>query len=209
MVTNDDLRELLCLPAVADHRSQRSTEELLRHPWQIAVPAVAGVGPRRTSGADHSACSALGDSDLVFAGGSFQVDEGGVVAGDQVLGGQRFAACQAGVDAGQGPAVVRGGRGGGRAMGCGTHRGFRSCQRPEAAPPVGPGPAVRGGERGTEALDAVAQENAERRRTKTAPAHGFRQSGHRPRTNARALADRRDRTANRHRLRSRIHRILP
>ncbi|MGW4735405.1 hypothetical protein ACWEQC_40735 [Streptomyces shenzhenensis] len=53
------------------------------------------------------------DGDLVFAGGSFQVDQRGVAAVDQVLGGQQSATRQPGVDAGQGLAVVRGGRGGG------------------------------------------------------------------------------------------------
>ncbi|MFF2820449.1 hypothetical protein ACFVT9_33595 [Kitasatospora cineracea] len=53
------------------------------------------------------------DGDLVFAGGSFEVDEEGVAAVDQVLVGQQSAACQVGVDAGQGLGVVGGGRGGG------------------------------------------------------------------------------------------------
>ncbi|GAA4003270.1 hypothetical protein GCM10022232_47910 [Streptomyces plumbiresistens] len=53
------------------------------------------------------------DGDLMFAGGSFEVDQGGVAAVDQVLGGQQSATRQAGVDAGQGLAVVGGGRRGG------------------------------------------------------------------------------------------------
>lgn len=54
-----------------------------------------------------------GDGDLVFAGGLFQVGQGGVAGVDQVLGGQQSAAGEAGVDAGQDLAVVGGGRGGG------------------------------------------------------------------------------------------------
>ena len=46
------------------------------------------------------------DGDLVFAGGSFEVDQGGVAAVDQVLGGEQPATRQAAVDAGQGLAVV-------------------------------------------------------------------------------------------------------
>ncbi|MGW3174484.1 hypothetical protein [Streptomyces sp. NPDC001153] len=53
------------------------------------------------------------EGDLLFALGSFQVDQGGVAAVDQVLGRQQPPARQAGVDTGQGLAVVRGGRGGG------------------------------------------------------------------------------------------------
>ncbi|GAA4980391.1 hypothetical protein GCM10025734_00070 [Kitasatospora paranensis] len=48
VVTDEDLRELLNLPAVADLRSQRSNEELLRLALQIAVlRAVADLGLRR------------------------------------------------------------------------------------------------------------------------------------------------------------------
>ncbi|MFD9123579.1 Helicase associated domain protein [Kitasatospora sp. NPDC059571] len=48
VVTDEDLRELLRLPAVADLRSQRSNEELLRLALQIAVlRAVADLGLRR------------------------------------------------------------------------------------------------------------------------------------------------------------------
>ncbi|MBP0454046.1 Helicase associated domain protein [Kitasatospora sp. RG8] len=48
VVTDEDLRELLNLPAIADLRSQRSNEELLRLALQIAVlRAVADLGLRR------------------------------------------------------------------------------------------------------------------------------------------------------------------
>ncbi|WP_051817705.1 DEAD/DEAH box helicase [Kitasatospora sp. NRRL B-11411] len=48
VVTDEDLRELLNLPAVADLRSQRSNEELLRLALQVAVlRAVADLGLRR------------------------------------------------------------------------------------------------------------------------------------------------------------------
>ncbi|MCC9311110.1 Helicase associated domain protein [Kitasatospora sp. RB6PN24] len=48
VVTDEDLRELLNLPAVADLRSQRSNEDLLRLALQIAVlRAVADLGLRR------------------------------------------------------------------------------------------------------------------------------------------------------------------
>ncbi|MFJ5927556.1 Helicase associated domain protein [Kitasatospora sp. NPDC092948] len=48
VVTDEDLRELLNLPAVADLRTQRSNEELLRLALQIAVlRAVADLGLRR------------------------------------------------------------------------------------------------------------------------------------------------------------------
>ncbi|MFE4515208.1 Helicase associated domain protein [Kitasatospora sp. NPDC056783] len=48
VVTDEDLRELLNLPAVADLRSQRSNEELLRLALQIAVlRAIADLGLRR------------------------------------------------------------------------------------------------------------------------------------------------------------------
>ncbi|MFF8772447.1 Helicase associated domain protein [Kitasatospora sp. NPDC015120] len=48
VVTDEDLRELLNLPAVADLRSQRTNEELLRLALQIAVlRAVADLGLRR------------------------------------------------------------------------------------------------------------------------------------------------------------------
>ncbi|WP_051742303.1 DEAD/DEAH box helicase [Kitasatospora sp. MBT66] len=48
VVTDEDLRELLNLPAVADLRSQRSNEELLRLALQIALlRAVADLGLRR------------------------------------------------------------------------------------------------------------------------------------------------------------------
>ncbi|MFF2117327.1 Helicase associated domain protein [Kitasatospora sp. NPDC058184] len=48
VVTDEDLRELLRLPAVADLRTQRSNEELLRLALQIAVlRAVADLGLRR------------------------------------------------------------------------------------------------------------------------------------------------------------------
>lgn len=53
-----------------------------------------------------------GDGDLVFAGGLFQVGQGGVAGVDQVLGGQQLAWGHAGVDAGQDLSVVGGGRGG-------------------------------------------------------------------------------------------------
>lgn len=58
VVTDEDLRELLSLPAVADLRSQRSNEELLRLALQIAVlRAVADLGLRRVI-AFHSRVSA-------------------------------------------------------------------------------------------------------------------------------------------------------
>ncbi|WP_051830403.1 DEAD/DEAH box helicase [Streptomyces novaecaesareae] len=48
VVTDEDLRDLLNLPAVADLRSQRSNEELLRLALQVAVlRAVADLGLRR------------------------------------------------------------------------------------------------------------------------------------------------------------------
>ncbi|MFF2956759.1 Helicase associated domain protein [Kitasatospora sp. NPDC057965] len=48
VVTDEDLRELLNLPAVADLRSQRSNEDLLRLALQVAVlRAVADLGLRR------------------------------------------------------------------------------------------------------------------------------------------------------------------
>ncbi|MFI5648993.1 Helicase associated domain protein [Kitasatospora sp. NPDC051705] len=48
VVTDEDLRELLNLPAVADLRSQRSNEELLRLALQVAVlRAIADLGLRR------------------------------------------------------------------------------------------------------------------------------------------------------------------
>ncbi|GAA1236748.1 DEAD/DEAH box helicase [Kitasatospora nipponensis] len=48
VVTDEDLRDLLNLPAVADLRSQRSNEELLRLALQIAVlRAIADLGLRR------------------------------------------------------------------------------------------------------------------------------------------------------------------
>ncbi|GAA1932691.1 hypothetical protein GCM10009753_77940 [Streptantibioticus ferralitis] len=54
-----------------------------------------------------------GDRDLVFPGGLFQVDRGGVAAVDEVLGGQQTAELETGVDTGKGLGVVCGGRGGG------------------------------------------------------------------------------------------------
>jgi hypothetical protein len=73
-------------------------------PVEAFVPAIlaGGVAWQRPA-----------DGDLVLALGSFQVDQGGVSAVDQVLGGQQPATGQAGVNAGQGLAVVGGGRGGG------------------------------------------------------------------------------------------------
>ncbi|MBD0691086.1 hypothetical protein [Streptomyces sp. CBMA123] len=48
MVTDEDLRDLLNLPAVADLRSQRSNEDLLRLALQLAVlRAVADLDLRR------------------------------------------------------------------------------------------------------------------------------------------------------------------
>lgn len=71
---------------------------------EAVVPAVlAGGVDRQWSG----------DCDLVFAGCLFQMDQGGVAAVDQVLGGHQPAARQAGVDAGQSLHVVAGGVGGG------------------------------------------------------------------------------------------------
>ncbi|WP_230993932.1 hypothetical protein [Streptomyces endocoffeicus] len=58
---------------------------------ETVVPAVlAGGVDRQWSG----------DRDLVFAGCLFQMDQGGVAAVDQVLGGQQPAALEPGVDAG-------------------------------------------------------------------------------------------------------------
>lgn len=54
-----------------------------------------------------------GDGDLVFPGGVFQVDQGGVATVNEVLGGQQATALQTGVDAGQGLRIARGGCGGG------------------------------------------------------------------------------------------------
>jgi hypothetical protein len=73
-------------------------------PVEAFVPAVlaGGVAPKWPV-----------DGDLVFASGSFQVDQRGVAAVDQVLGRQQPATRQTVVDTGQGLAVVRGGRGGG------------------------------------------------------------------------------------------------
>ncbi|WBP92042.1 DEAD/DEAH box helicase [Kitasatospora cathayae] len=73
VVTDEDLRELLNLPAVADLRSQRSNEELLRLALQIAVlRAVADLGLRRVitfhsrvSAAREFASTLLGASELL------------------------------------------------------------------------------------------------------------------------------------------------
>ncbi|MFD5433771.1 Helicase associated domain protein [Kitasatospora sp. NPDC127067] len=73
VVTDEDLRELLNLPAVADLRSQRSNEELLRLALQIAVlRAVADLGLRRVitfhsrvSAAREFASSLLETSELL------------------------------------------------------------------------------------------------------------------------------------------------
>ena len=71
---------------------------------EAVVPAVlAGGVDRQWSG----------DRDLVFAGCLFQMDQGGVAAVDQVLGGQQPAVLEPGVDAGQSLRVVAGGVGGG------------------------------------------------------------------------------------------------
>ncbi|MFD8599159.1 Helicase associated domain protein [Kitasatospora sp. NPDC059646] len=73
VVTDEDLRELLNLPAVADLRSQRSNEELLRLALQVAVlRAVADLGLRRVitfhsrvAGAREFAGSLLEASELL------------------------------------------------------------------------------------------------------------------------------------------------
>ncbi|MFD9597124.1 Helicase associated domain protein [Kitasatospora sp. NPDC059973] len=73
VVTDEDLRELLSLPAVADLRSQRSNEELLRLALQIALlRAVADLGLRRVitfhsrvAGAREFASSLLEASELL------------------------------------------------------------------------------------------------------------------------------------------------
>ncbi|MFJ2194081.1 Helicase associated domain protein [Kitasatospora sp. NPDC087861] len=73
VVTDEDLRELLNLPAVADLRSQRSNEELLRLALQIAVlRAVADLGLRRVitfhsrvAGAREFASTLLDASELL------------------------------------------------------------------------------------------------------------------------------------------------
>ncbi|GAA2815643.1 Helicase associated domain protein [Kitasatospora aburaviensis] len=71
VVTDEDLRELLRLPAVADLRSQRSNEELLRLALQIAVlRAVADLGLRRVI-TFHSRVSAARE----FAGSLLDASE--------------------------------------------------------------------------------------------------------------------------------------
>ncbi|MFF0294512.1 Helicase associated domain protein [Kitasatospora sp. NPDC004614] len=73
VVTDEDLRELLNLPAVADLRSQRSNEELLRLALQVAVlRAVADLGLRRVitfhsrvTGAREFASTLLDASELL------------------------------------------------------------------------------------------------------------------------------------------------
>ncbi|MFE2412367.1 Helicase associated domain protein [Kitasatospora sp. NPDC059408] len=71
VVTDEDLRELLNLPAVADLRSQRSNEELLRLALQIAVlRAVADLGLRRVI-TFHSRVSAARE----FAGTLLEASE--------------------------------------------------------------------------------------------------------------------------------------
>ncbi|MFJ2864133.1 Helicase associated domain protein [Kitasatospora sp. NPDC087314] len=71
VVTDEDLRELLRLPAVADLRSQRSNEELLRLASQIAVlRAVADLGLRRVI-TFHSRVSAARE----FAGSLLETSE--------------------------------------------------------------------------------------------------------------------------------------
>ncbi|MFB8206019.1 DEAD/DEAH box helicase [Kitasatospora purpeofusca] len=71
VVTDEDLRELLNLPAVADLRSQRSNEELLRLALQIAVlRAVADLGLRRVI-TFHSRVSAARE----FAGSLLETSE--------------------------------------------------------------------------------------------------------------------------------------
>ncbi|WP_051711672.1 DEAD/DEAH box helicase [Streptomyces sp. NRRL S-350] len=73
VVTDEDLRDLLNLPAVADLRSQRSNEDLLRLALQIAVlRAVADLGLRRVitfhsrvAGAREFAGSLLEASELL------------------------------------------------------------------------------------------------------------------------------------------------
>ncbi|MGW7444976.1 Helicase associated domain protein [Kitasatospora sp. NPDC054795] len=71
VVTDEDLRELLNLPAVADLRSQRSNEELLRLALQIAVlRAVADLGLRRVI-TFHSRVSAARE----FAGSLLEASE--------------------------------------------------------------------------------------------------------------------------------------
>ncbi|MQS16170.1 hypothetical protein F7Q99_29060 [Streptomyces kaniharaensis] len=71
VVTDEDLRDLLNLPAVADLRSQRSNEELLRLALQIAVlRAVADLGLRRVI-TFHSRVSAARE----FAGTLLEASE--------------------------------------------------------------------------------------------------------------------------------------
>ncbi|MEU4119055.1 Helicase associated domain protein [Kitasatospora sp. NPDC028055] len=71
VVTDEDLRELLNLPAVADLRSQRTNEELLRLALQIAVlRAVADLGLRRVI-TFHSRVSAARE----FAGSLLDASE--------------------------------------------------------------------------------------------------------------------------------------
>jgi superfamily II DNA or RNA helicase len=71
VVTDEDLRELLNLPAIADLRSQRSNEELLRLALQIAVlRAVADLGLRRVI-TFHSRVSAARE----FAGSLLDASE--------------------------------------------------------------------------------------------------------------------------------------
>ncbi|HEX6360879.1 hypothetical protein [Actinophytocola sp.] len=54
-----------------------------------------------------------GDGDLVFSGGMFQVNQGGVTTVDKVFGGQQATALQTSVDTGQRLRIACRGRGGG------------------------------------------------------------------------------------------------
>lgn len=65
-------------------------------PGEALVPAVLPGGV---------AAEWPGDGDLVITRGLFQVNQGGVAAVDQMLGGQQATAAQTGVDAGQDLAV--------------------------------------------------------------------------------------------------------
>ncbi len=74
------------------------------------VPAEALAQAVLAGGVDRQRSA---DGDLMFACGSFQVDQRGVAAVDQVLGGQQPTPRQPSVEAGQHLGVARGGRGGG------------------------------------------------------------------------------------------------
>jgi hypothetical protein len=69
----------------------------------LLVPVLAGGVARQRPG----------EGDLVLAPGTLQVDQGGVAAVDEVLGGEQAPVLQPGVDAGHGCGVGAGGWHGG------------------------------------------------------------------------------------------------